>query len=81
MMASAYMPLTLGGKAMSQVGIERLDRALQQARADLVEAERLLVADPTDEFAQMSVELFRSEVESFRQILNEEQRFASVLAS
>jgi hypothetical protein len=54
---------------MSQVEIERLDRALQEARADLVEAERLLVADPTDEFAQMSVELFRSEVESFSQIL------------
>jgi hypothetical protein len=35
----------------------------------LEEAERLLVTDPTDEFAQMSVELFRSEVESFRQIL------------
>ena len=59
----------LGGRAMSQVEIERLDRALQQARADLVEAEGLLVADPTDEIAQMSVELFRSEVESFQQIL------------
>ena len=66
---------------MSQVEIERLDRALQQARADLVEAERLLVADPTDEIAQMSVELFRSEVDSFRQILNEEQRFAPGLTS
>ena len=53
---------------MSRVEIERLDRALQQAQADLEEAERLLVGDPTDEFAQMSVELFRSEVESFRQI-------------
>ena len=53
---------------MSQVEKERLDCALQQAQADLEEAERLLVADPTDEFAQMSVELFRSEVESFRQI-------------
>ena len=57
---------------MSQV--ERLDHALHDARADLVEAERLLVADPTDEFAQMSVELFQSEVESYQQILNEEQR-------
>ena len=66
---------------MSHVEIERLDRALQQARADLVEAERLLVADPTDEIAQMSVELFRSEVDSFRQILNEEQRFAPGLTS
>ena len=47
---------------------ERLERALQLARADLVEAERRLFADPTDEFAQMSVELFRSEVESFWQI-------------
>jgi hypothetical protein len=56
---------------MSQVEIDRLDRAIQQARADLV---RLLLADPTDEFAQMSVDLFRSEVESFRQILNEGQR-------
>ena len=64
---------------MSQVEIERLDRALQQARADLVEAKRLLVADPTDEVAQMSVELFRSEVDSFRQILNEERRFAPTL--
>jgi hypothetical protein len=53
---------------MSQVEIERLDRALQQAQADLEEAEGLLVGDPTDEFAQMSVELFRSEVESFWQI-------------
>jgi hypothetical protein len=53
---------------MSPVETERLDQALQQAQADLEEAERLLVADPTDEFAQMSVELFRSEVESFRQI-------------
>jgi hypothetical protein len=53
---------------MSQVEMERLDLALQQAQSDLVEAERVLVADPTDEFAQMSVELFRSEVESFRQI-------------
>jgi hypothetical protein len=58
---------------MSQVQMERLDRAIQQALDDLVEAERLLFADPTDEFAQMSVELFRSEVESFRQILNEGQ--------
>ena len=55
---------------MSQVEIERFDLAIQQARADLMEAERRLVADPTDEFAQMSVELFRSEVESFRQILS-----------
>jgi hypothetical protein len=66
---------------MSQVEIERLDRALQQARADLVEAERLLGTDPTDELAQMSVELFQSEVDSFRQILNEQQRFAPELAS
>ena len=56
---------------MSQAEIERLDRAINQSQADLLEAERLLVADPTDELAQMSVELFRSEVESFRQILNE----------
>jgi len=55
---------------MSQVEIDRLDLAIEQARADLIEAERRLVADPTDEFAQMSVELFRSEVESFRQILS-----------
>ena len=48
---------------------ERLDRALQLARADLVEAERLLFADPRDEFTEMSVELFRSEVQSY-----EEQR-------
>ena len=48
---------------------ERLDRALQSARADLVEAEHLLFADPRDEFAQMTVELFRSEVQSY-----EEQR-------
>ena len=54
---------------MSQVEIERLDRALREAQADLEEAERLLVVDPTDELAQMSVELFRSEVASFRQIL------------
>ena len=53
---------------MSQLEIERLDRALRQAQADLDEAESRLVADPTDEFAQMSVELFRSEVESFQQI-------------
>jgi hypothetical protein len=53
---------------MSQEETERLDVALQQAQADLEEAERLLMADPADEFAQMSVELFRSEVESFRQI-------------
>ena len=59
---------------MSHAAIERLDRAIEQARADLVEAERLLIADPADEFAQMSVELFRSEVDSFRQILSEEQR-------
>jgi len=59
---------------MSHAAIERLDRAIEQARADLVEAERLLIADPTDECAQMSVELFRSEVDSFRQILSEEQR-------
>ena len=58
---------------MSQVEIERFDHAIQQSQADLLEAERLLVADPTDEIAQMSVELFRSEVESFRQILNEER--------
>jgi len=55
---------------MSQVEIERFDLAILQARADLMEAERRLVADPTDEFAQMSVEVFRSEVESFRQILS-----------
>ena len=53
---------------MSQAETERFDRALREAQADLEEAERLLVVDPTDEFAQMSVELFRSEVESFRQI-------------
>ena len=53
---------------MSQVEAERLDRALREAQSDLDEAERLLVVDPTDEFAQMSVELFRSEVDSFRQI-------------
>ena len=53
---------------MSQEETERLDVALQQAQADLEEAERRLIADPADEFAQMSVELFRSEVESFRQI-------------
>jgi hypothetical protein len=68
--------MPLGGSAMSQVQIERLARAIQLAQADLGEAERRLFADPTDEFAQMSVELFRSEVESFRQILNQEQRFA-----
>ena len=61
---------------MSQVQIERLVRAIQLAQADLGEAERRLFVDPTDEFAQMSVELFRSEVESFRQILNQEQQFA-----
>jgi hypothetical protein len=59
---------------MSQVQIERLDRALQEALVDLVEAELSLFADPTDELAQMSAELFRSEVESFRQILIEGQR-------
>ena len=59
---------------MSQVQIERFDLAIQQALIDLVEAERRLFADPTDEFAQMSVDLFRSEVESFRQILNEGRR-------
>ena len=59
---------------MSQVEIDRLDRAIEQARADLVEAEYRLFVDPTDEFAQMSVDLFRSEVESFQQILNEGQR-------
>lgn len=64
---------------MSQ--LERLDRALRLAHADLVEAERLLSADPTDEFAQMSVELFRSEVESYRQIMGEVQRFARALAA
>ena len=64
---------------MSQVEIDRLDLAIEQAQADLGEAERRLVADPTDEFAQMSVELFRSEVESFRQILK--QRFALGLTS
>jgi hypothetical protein len=53
---------------MSQVETERLESALREAQADLEEAERLLVGDPTDEFAQMSVELFRSEVESFQQI-------------
>lgn len=68
--------MPLGGSAMSQVQIERLARAIQLAQADLGEAERRLFVDPTDEFAQMSVELFRSEVESFRQILNQEQRFA-----
>jgi hypothetical protein len=66
---------------VSHAAIERLDRALEQARADLLEAERLLTADPTDEFAQMSVELFRSEVDSFRQILNEEQRLAPGLTA
>lgn len=55
---------------------ERLERALQLARADLVEAERRLFADPTDEFAQMSVELFRSEVESY-----EEQRGQNTYAA
>jgi hypothetical protein len=51
---------------------------LEQAQADLEEAECLLVADPMDELAQMSVELFRSEVESFQQILkkHEEQQLA-----
>ena len=63
---------------MSQ--LQRLDRALRLARADLVEAERLLFADPTDEFAQMSVELFRSEVESYREIMGEEPRFARALS-
>ena len=58
----------MGAKPMSQEETERLDFALQQAQADLEEAEHLLIADPADEFAQMSVELFRSEVESFRQI-------------
>ena len=58
---------------MSQVEIARLHHAIRQSQADLLEAERLLVVDPTDELAQMSVELFRSEVESFRQILNEER--------
>ena len=53
---------------MSQVETERLDRALREAQAELVKAEHLLVADPTDEFAHMWVELFRSEVESFWQI-------------
>ena len=53
---------------MSQEETVRLDFALQQAQADLEEAERLLIADPADEFAQMSVELFRAEVESFRLI-------------
>jgi hypothetical protein len=66
---------------MSQVQIERLARAIQLAQADLGEAERRLFADPTDEFAQMSVELFRSEVESFRQILNEERPSAPGLTS
>ena len=66
---------------MSHAAIERLDRAIEQARADLVEAERLLIADPTDEFAQMSVELFRSEVDSFRQILNQEQQLTPGLAA
>jgi hypothetical protein len=61
--------------------LQRLDRALRLARADLVEAERLLFADPTDEFAQMSVELFRSEVESYREIVGEEQRFARALSA
>jgi hypothetical protein len=51
--------------------LDRLDRALRAARADLVDAERLLAVEPADEFAQMSVELFRSEVESYRQIMNE----------
>ena len=71
----------MGARAMSHAAIERLDRALEQARADLVEAERLLTTDPTDEFAQMSVELFRSEVDSFRQILNEERRLAPGLTA
>jgi hypothetical protein len=56
---------------MSYVEIERLDRAIQLARADLMEAERRLLANPTDEFAQMSVELFRADVDSFRQILSD----------
>lgn len=56
--------------------MERLDHTIQQVWADLVEAKRRLLADPTNEFAKMSVELFRSEVESFRHILNEEQQFA-----
>lgn len=60
-----------GAEAMSYVEIERLDRAIQLARADLMEAERRLLANPTDEFAQMSVELFRAEVDSFRQILSD----------
>ena len=64
---------------MSQ--LQRLDRALRLARADLLEAERVLFADPTDEFAQMSVELFRSEVESYREIVGEEQRFARALSA
>lgn len=59
---------------MSQIEVERLDRAIQLARADLAEAERRLLADPTDELAQMSIDLFRSEVDSFRQILNEGRR-------
>jgi hypothetical protein len=53
---------------MSHVEIERLDRAILQAQVDLEDAERILVADPTDEFVHMSVELFRSEVESYRQM-------------
>jgi hypothetical protein len=67
--------MRLGSKEMSLLEIQEL---LEQAQADLEEAERFLVAEPTDEFAQMSVELFRSEVESFQQILkrHEEQQLA-----
>jgi hypothetical protein len=44
----------------------------------LKDAERLLDADPTDEWLKMSVELLRDEVDSFRQILErrEEQQLA-----
>ena len=55
------------------MSLPQIPELLKQAQADLEEAECLLGADPTDEFAQMSVELFRSEVESFRQILNKER--------
>jgi hypothetical protein len=53
-------------KVMSPQEIPEL---LEQARADLMEAQCALDADPTDEFLKMSVDLFWTEVESFRQIL------------
>jgi hypothetical protein len=51
---------------------------LKQAQAHLKDAERLLDADPTDEWIKMSVELLRDEVESLRQILKryDEQQLA-----